>query len=262
MLDLQTGSEKWKINFADELSWTTKWQKQLMEVPGLDVVMVKFVDVNGEDAGDDTATTDEDDPDRKMKTIVPYNALNGKITDAVIAGSDVQPTLQAPVLEVSGIPGNSSEILVMSNGSESDFRYSRFEAKKPTDSLWHLESDLQPIEGNPLVGNAFVLGREQEDTPVAIDINTGLNVEWNGRAGGQLLNIKGNHVQVFSDCDASTVSNEDCQGGREGKETTLYGIDKAGNEKWTKEATGFAVSRDDSYRNQQTSQCHRYPNIY
>ena len=253
MLDLQTGTEKWKIDFSDELSWTTKWQKQLIEVPGLDVVMVKFVDVNGPDAGDDTATTDEDDPDRKMKTIVPYNALNGRITDAVIAGSDVQPTLQAPVLEVSGIPGNSSEILVMSNGSEGDFRYSRFEAKKPTKDLWYLESDLQPIEGNPLVGSAFVLGREQEDTPVAIDINTGLNVEWNGRAGGQLLNIKGNHVQVFSDCDASTVSNEDCQGGREGKETTLYGIDAAGNEKWSFSATGFAVSRDDSYRIQRTS---------
>lgn len=254
MLDLQTGTEKWRIDIAKELPWTKKWQKQLIEIPGLDVVMVKFVNVNGPDAGDDNATTDEDDPDRKWKTIVPYNALNGKITDVVIAGSDAQPTMQTPVLEVSGIPGNSSEILVMTNGSESDFRYSRFEAKQPTDPLWHLESDLQPIEGNPLVGNAFVLGREQEDTPVAIDIDTGLNVEWNGRAGGQLLNIKGNHVQVFSDCDASTVSNEDCQGGREGKETTLYGIDAVGNEKWSDSATGFAVSRDDSYRIQRTSQ--------
>ena len=254
LLNLQTGVEEWKIDFEEELSWTTKWQKQLIELPGLDVIMVKFVDVNGEDAGDDTATTDEDDPDRKMKTIVPYNVLNGRITDAVIAGSDVQPTLQAPVMEVSGIPGNSSEILVMSNGSKSDFRYSRFEAKKPTDALWHLESDLQPVEGNPLVGNSFVLGRDEEDEPIAIDIDTGQEVDWRGRAGGQLLNINGNHVQVFSDCDASTVSNEDCQGGREGKETTLYGIDKAGNDRWTKEATGFAVSRDDSYRTQQTSQ--------
>ena len=254
LLDLQTGIERWKINFADELSWTKKWQKQLVDIPGLDVILVKFVDVNGEDAGSDSATTDEDDPDRKMKTFVPYNALNGMITDAVIAGSDVQPTLQAPVMEVTGIPGNSSEILVMTNGSESDFRYSRFEAKKPTDDLWHLESDLQPVEGNPLVGNSFVLGRDEEDEPIAIDIDTGQEVDWRGRAGGQLLNIKGNHVQVFSDCDASTVSNEDCQGGREGKETTLYGIDTAGNERWTKEATGFAVSRDDSYRTQQTGQ--------
>jgi hypothetical protein len=157
-------------------------------------------------------------------------------------------------LEVLGIPGNPSEILVMSNGSKSDFRYSRFEAKKPTDAIWYLESDLQPVEGNPLVGNSFVLGREEEDEPIAIDIDTVQEVQWNARAGGQLLNIRGEHVQVFSDCDASAVSNEDCQGGREGKETTLYGIDKAGNEKWTKEATGFAVSRDDSYRNQQTSQ--------
>ena len=254
LLDLQTGIEEWNIDFAEELSWTTKWQKQLVEVSGLDVILVKFVNVNGEDAGSDSATTDEDDPDRKMKSIVPYNALNGRITDAVIAGSDVQPTLQAPVMEVIGIPGNSSEILVMTNGSVSDFRYSRFKAKKPTDDLWHLESDLQPVEGNPLVGNSFVLGRDEEDEPISIDIDTGQEVDWRGRAGGQLLNINGNHVQVFSDCDASTVSNEDCQGGREGKETTLYGIDKAGNEKWTKEATGFAVSRDDSYRNQQTSQ--------
>jgi len=254
LLDLQTGVEKWKIDFAKELSWTTKWQKQLVEVPGLDVILVKFVDVNGEDAGSDSATTDEDDPDRKMKSIVPYNALNGRITDAVIAGSDVQPTLQAPVLEVLGIPGNPSEILVMSNGSKSDFRYSRFEAKKPTDAIWYLESDLQPVEGNPLVGNSFVLGREEEDEPIAIDIDTVQEVQWNARAGGQLLNIRGEHVQVFSDCDASAVSNEDCQGGREGKETTLYGIDAAGNELWSKEATGFAVSRDDSIRNQKNSQ--------
>jgi outer membrane protein assembly factor BamB len=254
LLDLQTGVEKWKIDFAKELSWTTKWQKQLVEVPGLDVILVKFVDVNGEDAGSDSATTDEDDPDRKMKSIVPYNALNGRITDAVIAGSDVQPTLQAPVLEGLGIPGNPSEILVMSNGSKSDFRYSRFEAKKPTDAIWYLESDLQPVEGNPLVGNSFVLGREEEDEPIAIDIDTVQEVQWNARAGGQLLNIRGEHVQVFSDCDASAVSNEDCQGGREGKETTLYGIDAAGNELWSKEATGFAVSRDDSIRNQKNSQ--------
>ena len=254
LLDLQTGVERWKIDFAAELSWTTKWQKQLIEVPGLDVIMVKFVDVNGEDAGAGSATTDEDDPDRKMKTIVPYNALNGRITDAVIAGSDVQPTLQAPVLEVLGIPGNPSEILVMSNGSKSDFRYSRFEAKKPTDAIWYLESDLQPVEGNPLVGNSFVLGRDEEDEPIAIDIDTAQEVEWNARAGGQLLNLRGGHIQVFSDCDASSVSNEDCQGGREGKETILYGIDKAGNELWTKETTGFAVSRDDSYRTQRTSQ--------
>jgi hypothetical protein len=162
--------------------------------------------------------------------------------------------LQAPVLEVLGIPGNPSEILVMSNGSKSDFRYSRFEAKKPTDAIWYLESDLQPVEGNPLVGNSFVLGRDEEDEPIAIDIDTAQEVEWNARAGGQLLNLRGGHVQVFSDCDASSVSNEDCQGGREGKETTLYGIDNAGNEQWMKESTGFAVSRDDSSRNQKTSQ--------
>ena len=254
LLNLQTGDEEWKIDFEQELSWTKKWQKQLIELPGLDVIMVKFVDVNGEDAGDDTATTDEDDPDRKMKTIVPYNVLNGEITDAVIARSDVQPFLRAPVMEVIGIPGNSSEILVMSNGSKSDFRYSRFEAKRPTDALWYLEYDLQPVEGNPLVGNSLVLGRDEEDEPIAIDIDTAQEVAWNARAGGQILNLRGGHVQVFSDCDASTVSNEDCQGGREGKETTLYGIDKAGNERWTRESTGFAVSRDDSYRTQQTSQ--------
>jgi hypothetical protein len=105
-----------------------------------------------------------------MKTIVPYNLLNGRITDAVIAGSDVQPTMQSPVLEVIGIPGSVSDILIMSNGSESDFRYSRFEAKKPTDDIWFLESDLQPVEGNPIVGNAFVLGRDEEDQPVAYDL--------------------------------------------------------------------------------------------
>jgi hypothetical protein len=218
------------------------------------MILVKFVDVNGQDAGDDKASTDDDDEfDRKMKTLVPYNPLNGRISDGVIAGSDSQPTMQAPVLEVLGIPGSPADVLVMSNGNDHDFRYSRYHVKKLTDELWHQESDLQPVKGNPIVGNLLVLGREDDDEPKAIELPLGNWNPWNGEPGGQIFNVDGDFVQVFSECKAGSLSNKSCQGGRAGKETTITGISTTGNTLWSKDYTGFAVARDDSSTNQETA---------
>ncbi len=253
LLDLQSGEEMWKIDFADELTWTKEWRKEFVEVHGLNMILVKFVDVNGQDASDDSASTDDDESDRKMKTLVPYNPLNGRITDAVIAGSDAQPTMQAPVLEVLGIPGNPTDVLVMSNGNEFDFRYARYHVKKMTDELWHQESDLQPVKGNPIVGEFLVLGREDDDEPKAIETRYGHWNPWLGEPGGQIFNVRGDYVQIFSDCKASTLSNKSCQGGRDGTETRITGISTTGDSLWSGDYTGFAVTRDDSLVTQVTA---------
>ena len=255
LLDLQSGEELWKIDFADELTWTKEWRKEFVEVHGLNMILVKFVDVNGQDADDDKASTDDDDDesDRKMKTLVPYNPLNGRISDAVIAGSDGQPTMQAPVIEVVGIPGSPTDVIVMSNGNEADFRYARYHVKKMTDELWHQESDLQPVKGNPIVGELLVLGREDDDEPEAIETESGQWMPWGGDAGGQVFNVNGDYVHILSDCKASTLSNQSCQGGRDGKETTITGISATGEALWSGEYTGFAVTRNDSRITQETA---------
>jgi hypothetical protein len=243
----------WKIDFADELTWTKEWRKEFVEVHGLNMILIKFVDVNGQDASDDSASTDDGESDRKMKTIVPYNPLNGRISDAVIAGSDAQPTMQAPVLEVLGIPGSPTDVIVMSNGTDYDFRYARYHVKKMTDELWHQESDLQPVKGNPIVGEFLVLGREDDDEPKTIETKYGHWKPWLGEPGGQIFNVKGDYVQIFSDCKASTLSNKSCQGGRDGNETTITGISTTGATLWSGEYTGFAVTRDDSFITQSTA---------
>lgn len=253
LLDLQSGEEMWRIDFADELTWTKEWRKEFVEVHGLNMILVKFVDVNGQDASDDSASTDDDESDRKMKTLVPYNPLNGRITDAVIAGSDAQPTMQAPVLEVLGIPGSPTDVIVMSNGNEFDFRYARYHVKKMTDELWHQESDLQPVKGNPIVGEFLVLGREDDDEPKAIETRYGHWNPWLGEPGGQMFNVRGDYVQIFSDCKASTLSNKSCQGGRDGTETRITGISTTGDSLWSGDYTGFAVTRDDSLVTQVTA---------
>ena len=253
LVDLQTGVEQWKIDFESELSWTRDWQKELVDVPGINVILIKFVDVNGQDAADDKAITDDENADRKMKTVVPYNPLNGSVSDAVFAGSDSQPTMQAPVLEILGIPGSPTDVVVMSNGNSEDFRYARYHAKKLSDDLWHRESHLQPVDGNPIVGRALVLGHDEEDDPVALNLETSNFDDWKGSAGGQLLTIGGEYVHVFSECDSTKVSNRSCQGGNAGIDTSLYGVDEQGQTLWTRDSTGFAVSRDDSVRTQITS---------
>jgi outer membrane protein assembly factor BamB len=67
------------------------------------------------------------------------------------------------------------------------------------------------------------------------------------------MTVHGEYVHVFSECDSTTVSNLSCQGGNDGIDTTLYGIDGRGDVRWTRDATGFAVSQDDSVRTQMTS---------
>ena len=245
LVNLADGKAIWKIDLASELDWTEKWHKQLVEVPGLNEVLVKFTDVNGSDAGGNTKSIDKGD-DRKMKTIVPYNRLNGRITDPVIAKSNSQPIMQAPVLQVMAIPGNLRSVLVMTNGAKKDFRYAKYRSKRFSSARWNAESDLRPMGGSPIIGNKLVLGRMKGDQPTAINLSSGRFVSWNGHAAAKLYRIAGYPIEVLGDGVSEKATNLASQGGPKGHDITINGMDAAGNTKWSLDTHGYAISRDDS----------------
>jgi len=245
LVNLETGQALWRIDLAAELDWTEKWSKQLVEVPGLNEILVKFTDVNGSDAGGDVPSVDKGD-DRKMKSIVPYNRLNGRITDPVIAKSNSQPIMQAPVLQVLAIPGNLKSVLVMTNGAKKDFRYAKYRSKRFSSPRWSIESDLRPVGGNPIIAQKLVLGRKSTDTPTAIRLSTGKFVSWNGHAGVKLYKIGNRAIEVIGDGVAEKATNIASQGGPKGHKITINGIDGSGNTTWTVNSKGYAISRDDS----------------
>ena len=248
LVDLNTGVADWKIDLAAELDWTEKWKKQLVEVPGLDEVLIKYIDINGSDAGGNVVSVDKGD-DRKMKTIVPYNRLNGRIPDPVIAKSNSQPIMQAPVLEVMAIPGNLKNVLVMTNGAKKDFRYAKYRSKRFSSPRWSTESDLRPVGGTQIIGDKLVLGRKKGDHPKAIKISSGKFVGWHGSAGSKVYQIGADAVEILGDGVAEKATNIESQGGIDGKDITINGIDNRGNTKWTLEARGYAIARNDSFTN-------------
>lgn len=247
LVNTSTGMESWKIDLAAELEWTPKWRKEIVELPGLNEILIRYIDINGQDANDDTKTADDDESaDRKMKTLVPYSALNGNITDPVIAQSKAQPPMKSVVIEVMPIPGHTKDVLLMTNGSNKDFRYARYRAKTLTDEKWSYESDLKPARGNPLVGQNLILGREKDDEAKALQIKTGKVSAWNGPAGGSIFNIGGEFVHVTGDKDNKKASNVESQGGTKGKKTTISGISITGKVTWELDCTGYALSRTDA----------------
>lgn len=241
LVNSRTGAQLWQVDLADEVTWTRTWRKEIVSTPGLNEIILKLTDINGNDAGGDKKSVDDGD-DRKMKTLIPFNKLNGRITDPVIAKSTAQPTMQAPVVEVLTLPGNTQDLVVMSNGSEKDFRYAYHRAKDLSSSDWSYESDLKPVGGNPLVGDQLILGRGDDDEPVAISLVDGLAHSWAGPAGGKLYVVDGAHIHVRGDGVTDKVSNVTSQGGKDGHDVTISGIDVDGGQKWSVDARGFALS--------------------
>ena len=245
LVDLTNGSEVWKVDLAGELDWTEKWQKQLVEIPGLNEVLVKFTDINGSDAGGDQKSID-DSQNRKMKTLVPYNRLNGLITDPVIAKSKYQPIMQAPVLEVVPIPGELRSILVMTNGSKKDFRYAKYRSKRLSSAKWSVESDQKPMGGNPIVGHRLILGRDKSNRPKSILLGIGRFSDWAGKPAVKLYRIGDHTIQVSGDGVKEKATNLISQGGLAGHDITIDGIDDEGNTLWTLDSHGYAISHEDS----------------
>ena len=246
LVNLVNGKEIWKVDLGAELDWTEKWSKHLVEVPGLNEIIVKFIDVNGGDVGGDSKSIDKTD-NKKMKTLVPYNRLNGTITDPVIAKSKSQPIIQSPVLEVFAIPGNLRSVLVMTGGAKKDFRYAKYRSKRFSSPRWSTESDLKPMGGIPIVGNLLVLGREKGDQPEAINLGNGKMTEWHGKAAVKLYRIGKHTIQIQGDGVSDKATNLESQGGVKGHDITVTGINGRGDSKWELEAKGYAISRDDSH---------------
>jgi outer membrane protein assembly factor BamB len=245
LVDLSNGKEAWKVDLEDELDWTGKWKKQLVELPGLNEIIVKFIDVNGSDAGDGIKAVDKGD-DRKMKTIVPFSRLNGRITDPVIAKSKSQPIMQAPVLNVIPIPGNYRSILVMTNGAKEDFRYAKYRSKRLSSPIWNVESDLRPVGGTQIVGKRLILGRQKDDTPTALHIDTGKYISWNGKSASKIYRIKDQYIQITGDGVSNKATNLESQGGPGGNEVAIDAIDLLGNTQWNIETNGYAISKDET----------------
>ena len=248
LVRLSTGQVIWKIDLAGELDWTEKWQKQIVEIPGLNQVLVKYTDINGTDADDGKKSID-DSKSRKMKTLVPYNRLNGLITDPVIAKSKYQPIMQAPVLEVLPIPGDLKSVLVMTNGSKKDFRFAKYRSKRLSSAKWSLESDLKPIGGNPIVGNRLILGRDKKDEPKSIFLGAGKFGKWGGKSAVKIYRIGSTTIQIAGDGVKEKATNLLSQGGTEGNDVTISSLDEWGNETWSIDAKGYAISQDDSLTN-------------
>lgn len=242
LINSETGVQLWKVDLAAEVTWTRNWRKEIVSAPGLNEIILKLTDVNGTDAGGDKKSVDKDD-DRKMKTLIPLNKLNGRITDPVIAKSSAQPTMQAPVVEVLTLPGNTQDVVIMSNGSEKDFRYAYHRAKDLSSSDWSYESDLAPIGGNPLVGDQLILGRDDKDKPVAVNLVSGKASSWAGPAGGKMYMLHTFHIHVIGDGVTDKVSNVASQGGKDGHDITIERIEADGGHKWSVDARGFALSR-------------------
>lgn len=242
LLNTRTGVAAWTIDLTDELNWTHKWRAELLNMPALDQILVRYTDITGDDVSSDGGTVEKGD-NLKMKSLVPYNPLNGRVSDMSIAAMSDSPVLQAPVLEVLQVPSSTKDVVLMSNGNDKDFRYARYRAKKLTDARWTYESNLKPIGGNALIGGSLILGREDDDKPKAVTFESGSVHSWRGPAGGKLYTVGGAVVHVEGDGSSETVTNETSQGGLKGHDVTLTGITLAGEKIWTIKARGYALAQ-------------------
>jgi hypothetical protein len=242
LLNTRTGAELWSVDLAEELNWTHTWRAELLSMPALDQIMVRFTDITGEDVPSDGGSLDKGDS-RKMKSVVPYNPLNGRVSDMSIAAMADSPVVQAPVLEVLQVPGSTKDVVLMANGNDKDFRYARYRAKILTEAHWTYESNLKPIGGNAFVGESLILGRNEDDKPRAVSIESGNVHAWRGPAGGKLYTVAGSVVHVAGDGSSETVTNETSQGGLKGHDVTLTGLTAAGEEVWTADARGYALAQ-------------------
>ena len=240
LVNTATGVESWRVNVGDELSWTTDWTKDLTEFAGLNEIVVKFTDTSDEEQ--------EDPP----QTLVPFNRLDGSVTDPVMARSESDPTITAPHIEVGRIPWSDRNVVVGFPASDDDRRLSLRRAKNLTEDKWSLTTLLEPIHGNPVVGNSIILGSEYDDEAIAVDIDSGEDRVWNGPAGGKMLSVGGSFVHVSGDGTKERVSNSEAEAGTaetsdcDAECVTLTGISTTGDVLWEKKVPGYAVARDPS----------------
>jgi len=238
LVNTVTGVESWRVNVGDTLSWSTDWSKDLGAFTGLNEIIVKFT----EDAG-----PDEEDP---LQTLVPFNRLDGSVTDAVVARSESDPVLTAPHIEVGRVPWSDRDIVVGFPASGDDRRLSLRRAKSLTEDKWNVTTELEPVSGNPVVDRVLILGSKYDDEPKAVNLETGAERIWNGPAGGKIFKIAGNYVHVQGDGTKERVSNSQSQGGKaetddcDAECITLTGFSTTGQTLWQKKVPGYALTRN------------------
>jgi len=242
-VNTKSGSEAWRVNLGETLSWSKDWSKDLTDFTGLNEIILKLTD-----------TSDPDD-ELPLQTLIPFNRLDGSITDAVVAQSESDPVITAPHIEVGRISWSDRNIVVGFPASDDDRRLSLRRAKSLTEDEWNLTTQLEPISGNSIIDRSILLGSEYDDEPKAVNLDTGNERFWPGPAGGKMLNIAGTYVHVSGDGTKERVSNAESTGGKaetsdcDAECVTLTALSETGQTLWQKKVPGYAVIRNPQVTN-------------
>jgi hypothetical protein len=239
LVNSETGEEIWRRDLAKVLPWTAEWTKELTDFTGLNEIVLMMTD-----------TPDDPDADSK-KTLVPFSRLDGSVTDPAIAGNKNDPTSVAPELTMGRVPDTDKYVIVGFPASEEEGKISYRRVKKmATSSKWTTKVDIEPIHGNPVVGNRIILGAEYDDEPQAVALEDGKLSIWDGPAGGKMLNVAGSYVHVRGDGTSGKYSNTSSQDGKaetsdcDAECVVLTGVSPSGRVLWERKVPGYAVARD------------------
>lgn len=239
LVNSKTGDELWREDLAKVLPWTSGWKKELTDFTGLNEIVLMMTD-----------TPDNPDSDVR-KTLVPFSRLDGSVTDPAISGNKNDPTSVAPDLNMGRLPDTDKNVIIGFPASEEDGKLSYRRVKKmATSSKWTTKVDIEPIHGNPVVGDHIILGAEYDDKPQAVALETGKVSTWDGPAGGKMLNIGGAYVHVSGDGTSQKYSNSSSQDGKvetsdcDAECVTLTGIAGSGRVLWERKVPGYALARD------------------
>jgi len=239
LVNSKTGVELWRRDLATVLPWTAEWAKELTDFTGLNEIVVMMTD-----------TPDDPDADLK-KTLVPFSRLDGSVTDPAIAGNKNDPTSVAPELNMGRVPDTDKYVVVGFPASEEEGKISYRRVKNmATSSKWTTKVDIEPIHGNPVVGNRIILGAEYDDEPQAVALEDGKLSTWDGPAGGKMLNVAGSYVHVRGDGTSGKYSNTSSQDGKaetsdcDAECITLTGVAPSGRVLWERKVPGYALAGD------------------
>ena len=239
LVNSKTGVEMWREDLADVLPWTAGWKKELTDFTGLNEIVLMLTDTPEAAEGD------------VKKTLVPLSRLDGSVTDPAIAENKNDPTSVSPELSFGRLPDTDKNVIIGFPASDEDGKLSFRRVKKlATSSTWTTKVDIEPMHGNPIVGDHVILGAEYDDEPQAVALGDGKISSWEGPSGGKMINVAGSYVQVRGDGTDQKYSNAYSQDGKQetsdcdGECVTLTGVSESGRVLWERKVPGYALARD------------------
>lgn len=181
LLNTETGDVVWQTDLEEELEWSSGERKQLEVVPGLNEILVRFVN-----------------PQNGNSAIVPFSRLTGDVTDPAVAASGQLGPPHLPDLALMSVPGDIKNILTKAPNTDGTYRYSFYRARDMTAPEWTYESPLSPVGGTPFVGGKLILGADSGDVAEAVSLDDGASAPWTAPAGGALSIVDGSYIRFVS----------------------------------------------------------------